>query len=303
MRSILALGVVSLAVAAGMVACGDDSSDDGPALGGSGGTGGGAAGGGAGGAPGGTGGTGGAAEGGTGGTAGGGAGGTGGSGGAAPNTDPLATCTGCVELIAPLTGPNDNSGTTNLADQVGYQFSAPMGTVFDMSDAVITWRIAAIAPNADTSVTLYAQNGMPLGFGGAYQFFALDPAAFPANEFRDIVIDLSAVAAAPGDAGTPEPPVVADAGAGDGGAPVLPNIVNGDEGTIPFDKSQIIQFGITLGVSGTFTGSTVLRVAVDQVTISGVPGLEDRTFTTGVEGLAINQYQVPPGTRDPVHHP
>jgi hypothetical protein len=289
MRSIVALGVVSLAVAAGMVACGDDSSDDGPSLGGSGGTsGGGSGGGGAGGAPGGTGG------GGTGGTS----GGTGGTGGAGPgpNTDPLATCTGCVELITPLTGPNDNSGTTNLADQVGYQFAAPAGTVIDMSDAVITWRIAAVAPNANTSVTLYAQNGMPQGYAGAYQFVALDPTAFTANTFRDISIDLSAVAAAPGDAGAP-PAEEPDAG-GDGGVSgPVPTIVGA------FDKAQITQFGITLGVSAAFTGSTVVRVAVDQVTIVGVPGQANRTFTAGAEGLAINQYQIPPGTREPVHHP
>jgi hypothetical protein len=287
MRSILALGVVSLAVAAGMVACGDDSGDDGP-VGGRGGASG-SGGGGTGGTGGGTGGTGG----GTGGTSAG-TGGTGGTGGAGPNTDALATCTGCVELITPLTGPNDNSGTTNLADQVGYQFAAATGTVIDMSDAVLTWRIAAVAPNANTSVTLYAQNGMPQGFAGAYQFFALDPTAFPANTFRDVSIDISAVAAVAGDAGAP--PAQPDAG-GDGGAPVLPTIVGA------FDKSQIIQFGITLGVSGTFTGSTVLRVAVDQVTVEGVTGQANRTFTAGAESLAINQYQVPPGTREPVHHP
>lgn len=297
MRSIVTLGVVSLVVAAGMVACGDDSSDDGPSLGGSGGTSSGAGGGGTGGAPGGSGGTGGTPSGGTGGTS----GGTGGTGGSGPNTDPLATCTGCVELIAPLTGPNDNGGTTNEADQVGYQFAAPTGTVIDFSDAVITWRVAAVAPDANTSITLYAQNGEAQGYAGAYQFFALDPTAFPANTLRDVSIDLRAVPAAPSDAGAPEPP--ADAGAGDGGAPVLPMVVNGNGGAIPFDKSQITQFGITLGVSGTFTGSTVLRVAVDQVTFQGTSGQADRTFTTGIESLAINQYQVPPGTREPVHHP
>jgi hypothetical protein len=281
-----------------MVACGDDSGDDGPGLGGSAGaSGGGSGGGGSGG--GGAGGTGGTTAG-TGGTS----GGTGGTGGAGPNTDSLATCTGCVELITPLTGPNDNGGTTNLADQVGYQFAAATGTVIDMSDAVLTWRIAAVAPNANTSVTLYAQNGMPQGFAGAYQFFALDPAAFPANTFRDVSIDISAVAAAAGDAGAP--PAEPDAGGdGDGGAAVLPTIVNGTVNgvTVPFDKSQIAQFGITLGVSAAFTGSTVLRVAVDQVTVEGVTGQANRTFTAGAESLAINQFQVPPGAREPVHKP
>lgn len=293
MRSIVALGVVSLAVAASMVACGDDSSDDRPSLGGSGGT--------SNAGTGGTGGTAGATNGGTGGTSAAGTGGTsaagtGGTGGAGPNTDPLATCTGCVELITPLTGPNDNGGTTNLADQVGYQFTAPTGTVIDMSDAVITWSIAAVAPNANTSVTLYAQNGMPQGYAGAYQFIALDPTAFTANVFTDVSIDLSALAAAAGDGGVP-PVEEPDAGGDGGAAGPAPTIV-GD-----FDKSQIAQFGITLGVSAAFTGSTVLRVAVDEVRVEGVSGQADRTFTAGVEGLAINQYQVPPGTQEPVHHP
>lgn len=293
MRSFVALGVVSMVAVAGMVACGDDSSDDPrPGLGGSAGTGGatgGTGGGGTGGVAGGAGGTGGVA------------GGAGGSGGApvVPNTDALATCTGCVELITPVTGPNNNTG--NVADQAIYQFSAAAGTVIDMSDAVITWRVAAVQPNVNYSATLFAQNGMPQGFAGAYQYFGLDPVAFPANTFRDIVIDLRAVAAAPGDAGVPDagPPEVVVADAGDAGtpAPVLPNIVGA------FDKSQIATFGITIGVTAAATGSAVVRVAVDQVTIDGVPGQAARTFTAGVEGLATNGYELPPGTRQPVHHP
>jgi hypothetical protein len=279
-----------------MAACSDDDGDGGGVGGSTAGTAGrgGAAGGGAGG-------TGGRGGGGAGGVA----GGAGGAGGAAPNTDALATCTGCVELIAPLTGPNDNSGTTNLADQVGYQFAAPAGTVIDMSNAVITWRVAAVAPNANTSVTLYAQDGMPQGYAGAYQFVALDPVAFPANTFRDVAIDLAGVAAVVGDAGAPDAGGTPEVDAGDGGAAPVPTIVNGTVNGVatPFDKSQITQFGITLGVSAAFTGSTVLRVAVDQVTIEGVPGQADRTFTAGIEALAINMYQVPPGTRPPVHHP
>jgi len=193
-----------------------------------------------------------------------------------------------------------------VADQAQFQFAAAAGTVIDMSDGVITWRVAAVAPNAGTSVTLYAQDGAPQGYGGAYQFFALDPAAFPANTFRDISIDLRGLAAALGDAGVPdagEAPEAADAG--DAGAPVPPTVQNGlvNNVAVPFDKSQITQFGITLGVTAAFTGSTVVRVAVDQVTFSGIPGQTYHTFTTSAEGLAINTYQLPPLTPAPVHHP
>src|SRR5262245_13539378 len=109
MRTSVTLGFLSLIAAAAFVGCGDDDGGT-TAQGGSAGTGGragsaGMGGGGAGGAQGGSGGA-------QGGSGGGGAGGTG------PDLTPIATCTGCVELIAPVTGPNDNGGTTNLNDQV-----------------------------------------------------------------------------------------------------------------------------------------------------------------------------------------
>jgi hypothetical protein len=282
MRSFLALGVVSLVVAAGMVACGDDSGDDGTGLGGTGGTaGGGSGGGGAGGTSGG-----GTGGGGTGGTTGGTGGGTGGAGGAPAA---LATCTGCVELIVPVTGPNDNGGTTNLNDQVGYQFTFPAPGV-DFSDGVVTWRIAAVEPNANYFINLYAQNGAP-GYAGIFPVYtALAPAQFAANAFVDVTLDISGYASIAGDAGT-EPPA---ADAGDAGGPLDPG---------NFNKAAVEAIGIQVGASGALTGSAIVRVAVDSVTITGVPGQANRTFTAGAEGLAINMFQVPTGTQAPVHHP
>lgn len=284
MRSFVTLGVLSLLGAAALVACGDD--DPGPAAGGSGGSGG------SGGARAGAGGM---AGSGTAGTPTGGMGGGGGAGGATADVTPQATCTGCVELIVPAVGPNDNGGTVNLADQVGFQFGVAAPGA-DMTNGVLTWRIAAVAPNADTFVTLYAQNGMALNYAGAYLTVALAPAAFAANTFVDVVFDLASVGGAAGDAGAP----VGDAGdAGGGGTPAgaAPTIV----GT--FDKALIAQYGITVGVGATFTGSTTVRVAVDSVTIVGVPGQANKTFDTTAEGLAINAYQVPPGTPAPFPHP
>jgi hypothetical protein len=299
MRRFLALGIVSLVASAGIAACGDDDTNDPVGPGGSGG--GGAGGGGAGGSAAGT-----AGAGGTGGSAGrAGGGGTGGTGVVPPDVSAQATCTGCVELIAPVVGPRS---ADNVSDEASYIFS--LGAPVDFSEGVITWRIAAVQPNANYVVVLFAQNGQDLNYAGVYAETALQPAAFPANQFREITLDLSGIAPAPGDAGVPDasaPPVAepdvggvdAGADAGDAGAPVStpPNVTAG------FDKSQIIQIGLFVGVNEAFTGNATVRVAVDQVSITGVPGQVDRTFTTGVENLAINQYNVPPFTPAPVFHP
>jgi len=231
MRSLITLGVVSLVGVAGMVACGDDDSGDGPVVtAGAGGTGGGA---------GGTAGNGGANVG--GGGSGGANNGGGGAGGTAPTPPPPAagTCTGCIELVVPAVGPNDNdsSGTAvNQADQAIFQFN--LTPVVDFSDAVLTWRVASVAPDANHIFQLFVQNGQAQNFAGAYYAFSLTADAFPANAFQEITIDISALAAAPGDAGVvdagePPAPVVdagADAGDAGGPAPVLPGITDG------FDK-------------------------------------------------------------------
>lgn len=304
MRTFVALGMMSLVAGACVVACGDDDDGNTPALGGSGGGGaGGEGGGGAGGTP--SGGD--ASTAGTGGTTStGGTGGAGGSGGAPPDVAPLATCSGCVELIAPVVGPRS---ADNVADEASFIFA--LGGPVDFSDGVITWRIAAVQPDPNNVVVLFAQNGQALNFAGVYAETALAPATFPANEFRDISLDLAAIAPVPGDGGVPDasvppppppPPAELDAGAdaGDAAAPPVvapPNVTDG------FDKSQITQIGIFVGVNEAFIGNTTVRVAVDQVSITGVPGQADRTFTEDTEGLVINQYNVPPNTPAPIFHP
>jgi hypothetical protein len=279
MRSFVTLGVLSLLGAAALVACGDD--DPGPGAGGSAGTSNNAGAGGRAGA---------------GGIAGSGTGGTpiagGGGMGGAPVLTGTATCTGCVELVVPVNGGNS---AENMADQVGYQiaFTPPPGV--DMSNAVITWRLQAVENNDNFFLNLYAQMGAP-GYAGQYEpYTALTAAAMPAGTFRDIVLDLSTIAplggAPAGDAG----PAVDAGDAGGGGAPRAPQ-------NAAFNKAQIESIGIQLGTSAAFTGTGVVRVAVDSITIAGVPGQADRTFTAGAEGLAINMYQVPPGTLAPIVH-
>ena len=294
MRSLITLGVVSLVGVAGMVACGDDDSGDGPNN---------------------TAGTGGA-SGGTGGAnvGGGGAGGAntggGGAGGAAATPPPPAagTCTGCIELVVPAVGPNDgdSSGTAvNQADQAIFQFN--LTPLVDFSDAVVTWRVASVAPDANHVFQLFVQNGAAQNYAGAYYAFALTPAAFPANTFQDVTIDISALASAPGDAGVVDagvPPVLAasDAGAdagdaGGGPAPVAPFITDG------FDKSQIAAFGAILGVGNTApAGVSVVRLQLDNVVVENVAG-QNHTFDAGAEGFALNTYQAPPSTPAPYSRP
>jgi hypothetical protein len=293
MRSFVALGILSSMIFAGMGGCGDDDTADRPGLGGTGGVAGSAGRGGMSGTSG---------QAGTGGSAGRAVGGSGGSVDPPPDVTPQATCSGCVELIAPVIGPRS---ANNAADEASYIFS--LGAPVDFSDGVITWRIAAVQPDANYSVVLFAQNGQALNYAGAYSETALVPAAFPANQFRDISLDLTRVAPAPGDAGTVDAGDL-DAGDDDGGdgdagdaggqpATPPPNVIDA------FDKSQVIQIGLFVGVNEAFNGSATVRVAVDQVTVAGVPGQPDRTFTTGTENLVINQYNIPPWTPAPVHHP
>src|SRR4051812_35222120 len=107
MRDFLALGLAGSVVVAGMAACGNDETHRRAGLGGSG-TAGSAAG--IGGGANGMGGTGATA-------AGGGGGAIGGPPAPPPDVSPQATCTGCVELIAPVVGPKSDS---NVADEASY---------------------------------------------------------------------------------------------------------------------------------------------------------------------------------------
>lgn len=276
MRSILALGVVSLAVAAGMVACGDDSGDDGP-VGGRGGASG-SGGGGAGGTGGGTGGTGG----GTGGTS----AGTGGTGGAAP-MPPAATCTGCVQLTVPVGGTLP-TGATNY--QAGFIFSAPAtDPPFDLSDVTtITWRVQALNANANYYVQPFIQNGPPenASFSGVFPGNrVLAPAEFGPTTWVDVSIDVGAAPGGPGDAGVP------DAGdEGDGGV-VLTS----------FDKAYTRSIGLIVGGLATSAVGFV-SVQVDSVTVVGTSNFTTKQFAANVEGMTLNAFQAPANTPNPSFH-
>jgi hypothetical protein len=285
MRSFLTYGLISLVGVASLYACSDDSGDGGS--GGNGGTG--------------NGGTAGAGQGGTAGNSsmagngGGGASSVGGSGGAAgPDVTAQATCTGCVELITPVSGANS---ATNLADQAIFQIAFPTPGV-DFTNGVITWKIMPLQNNDNLFVNTFAQNGPPDGYTGVYPTYrALSVANFPAGQWTDVVLDISAYRGSPSDAGTdaaPPPVVVADAGDAGAAGPLDPN---------GFIKERVQFIGIQVGTAAAYAGpATTVRVAVDSVTIAGVPGQTGFTFDTTNEGLASNSYELPPGTPAPVHH-
>jgi hypothetical protein len=266
MRTNVTLGFLSLVGALALVGCGDDEGDGG--TGGSGGGTGGSAGGGMGGS----------AGGGMGGSAGGGMGGSagGGMGGSAGQT---ADCTGgCVEIEVPVTGPSQSAG-----------FLFALTPPADLSNATVTWQIRPAEINQNYFINLFAQDAE---FDGDYNpYLNLNATNFPSTTAYTAVSRNYTMV-----------PAVA---APDGGAPAADA---GDAGAAPppgFDKSNVVQFGIQVGAAAELpAGSTgTVRIYVDSVTITGATGVPNKEFTTGIDGLTLNNYMVPAGTTAPTHHP
>jgi hypothetical protein len=202
-----------------------------------------------------------------------------GENGASGSSPPLAPCTGCVELVAPMSGANS---ADNLQDQVGYQFNIPAPGA-DFRSARITWRIMAAMNNDNLFVSLYAQNGAP-DYSNVYPAGpALSTVNFPPGEWVGLTLDLATYGYLPGTEGAEAT-----------GAPLA------DPGT--FDKTAVESFGIQLKTGGAFTGTRAIRLLIDSVTVEGAEGQSTRSFDEGAEGLIVNQYQVPLGTQPPLHY-
>jgi hypothetical protein len=278
MRSFLTYGFISLVGVAALYACGDDSGDGttGP-QGGSGGSAGAGTGGSAGGSS-------------MAGSGGGGAAGMSGSGGSGGATGATANCQGCVLMEIPF-----SAASQAALYQIVY--AAPG---LDFSNATITWKVQVLSgAKANLFVKPQIQNGMALNYAGYYNapMTALTAAAFPANTFVDVVLNTATIPAAGGGA---------DAGA-DGGAVDAGDA--GDAGAAPaagaFDKTKVEQLQIQFGSTAAFTGTQNLAVEIDSVAITGVMGTTGATFTTGVEGLTLNNYAgspTPVGTGAPSAH-
>lgn len=275
MRSFLTYGFISLVGVAALYACGDDDGGGATSTGGQGGSAGAGTGGSAGNA----------------GSAGGGAGGSSGTAGngGAGGAPPVATnCTGCVSFEIPF-------AAASQAALYQIVYAAPG---LDFSNAVITWKVQVLAgANANLFVKPQIQNGMALNYAGYYNAppTPLTAATFPAGTFVDVVLNTAAIPAVGGGA--------VDAGT-DGGA-----VDAGDAGAAPaaggFDKSKVEQLQIQFGSTAAFTGTQNLAVEIDSVAITGVTGTTGATFTTGVEGLTLNNYMgspTPVGSGAPVAH-
>jgi hypothetical protein len=179
---------------------------------------------------------------------------------------PDVTCSGCVELLVPVTG----------GQQVSFQFEFPApGEAFD--GGIIEWRVQVPEANADPAFFIipYVQNGAALLYAGVYgNAPPLSTDNFPPGQWVDIAISVPA-------------------------APALPPF----DGSTEFDGRVVERVGITLGASAEFTGAGTIRLLLDSVTFSGVPSVANVTFATSVEGFVLNQFLVPEGTSEPIHHP
>jgi hypothetical protein len=263
--------------------------------------------------PGATGGTGGSAGqtggGGTGGVTGtGGTGGVTGTGGTGSATPPA--CSQCVEATVNVTGPMQQA-----------QFIFRQGTItYDMSNALVVWRVRLLTPPSEIPgeqmiVTPYAQNNTP--YPGVYRpqtmlttangFNSDDP-----NAWVNVTLDLANTAPVGVIVTPPVTPPAVDAGA-DGGAdaeaPPAGPPPQLDNNAGAFDKSLVFQYGIQVGVLGTYTGTGGnVRIAIDSVTYRTVDGqpiteLPDQNFATTIEGLQLDGYMVPGTTGAPVYRP
>ncbi len=183
---------------------------------------------------------------------------------------PEAICTGCVELTVPFAPL-----ASGLQQQAIFQLNYT--PALDFSNAVVTWRVQVLEGlnRSDLNLYLVTQNGEAQLFNGVFgtprAFTAQN--GFVAGNWTDVGLDVSA---------SPVP------AAGD---------------TTSFDKRVVQSVAIIIAAAGNLAGPITARVLVDSVTIAGVPASGGATFTLSSEGLILNQYEVPPGTGQPIHHP
>lgn len=193
--------------------------------------------------------------------------GSGGSGGTTPQ--PPVTCSGCVELIVPV---------STTGDKAVFEFQFDDAPV-DLSDAIITWRVQAVnetagdwADSAFMVLKAYAQSRPPPGSNPPGYFtdeLKLSLENFEPGVWRDLMIDVASFPDAE-----------------------LPN---------DFNKTAALRIGLELAAGSNFFGTHSIRVFVDSVRFEGVPSLSDRSFDTELEGFVLNTYEVPMSTRLETH--
>jgi hypothetical protein len=195
-----------------------------------------------------------------------------------------------LSVVIPATPVSATNGS-----QGGYIFSAPATAApFDLTNVTtITWRVQALTTGATFYVQPFLQNAPPedpMYLYGSYPAqVALTPAAFASGMFVDVPMAISALPGGGGaDAG-------ADSGAGDAGD------AGGTVLLTAFDKSKVRTIGLNVG-AGPTSPAGVVSVEVSEVVVAGTSNFTSKTFDTGVDGLALNMYMVPPGTLPPAFH-
>jgi hypothetical protein len=208
---------------------------------------------------------------------------------------PQADCTGCVQLTASV--PATITDTTQMENVVQFQFPPPpAGTPpFDLSNVTaITWRVRALTNDPSYFVRVLVQNSPPeaadYSLGAFGDRAMLTAAEFPVGTWKDVTLDLTGTAGADagadaGDAGVAD---AVDAGGTDAGGGLL----------TAFDKSKVRVFALNIGSIAAAEG--LVSVEVQSVTLTGTsPNFSNVDFSTGLNGLAANNYLALPGTQFP----
>jgi len=227
--------------------------------------------------------------------------GNGGTGGTTTTPPPLmappADCTGCVQLTASV--PATITDMTMMENVVQFQFPPPPAATppYDLSNVTaITWRVRALTNDPSFFVRPLVQNSPPeaadytLGtFGERAMLTAAD---FPPGTWVNVTLDLSGAGVADAGADAGDAGVVSDASVGDAGGQDAGGLLTA------FDKSKVRVFALNVGSIAAATG--LVSVEVQSVTLTGTsPNFSNVDFSTGLNGLTINNYLNLPGTQFP----
>jgi hypothetical protein len=205
-----------------------------------------------------------------------------------------------VQLTASV--PATITDTGLMENVVQFQFPPPAAATppYDLSNVTaITWSVRALTNDPSFFVRALVQNSPPeaadytLGtFGDRALLTATD---FPPGTWVNVTLDLT-------------PPGVADAGADAGDAGVASDASVGsvadaggqDAGGLltAFDKSKVRVFALNVGSIAAATG--LVSVEVQSVTLTGTsPNFSNVDFSTGLNGLSLNNYLNLPGMQFP----
>ena len=173
-------------------------------------------------------------------------------------------CRGCVELVMPVTGPEQSA-------QFQFQFASPG---LDFSSGAVQWRVQVLPADANPNyfLTTDVQNGPTNSYAGVFaNYSVLSTYNFPPGQWVDLAIDVS----------THPPPAT-----GPG-----------------FNYRAVEWVSLTVGTTAAFTGTGTVRVLIDSVLFSGVSGATSTDFSSGLDGFMLNAFDAPEGTQPPILYP